>query len=209
MVNYRRSRTPGATYFFTVNLRDRSARHLVTHIDHLRNSFRDIQLKRPFKIDAIVILPDHLHMIMKLPDGDHDFPGRWKAIKSHFSRTLMKEEMALTRNKKGEINLWQRRYWEHQIRDESDLRNHMDYIHFNPVKHGHVKSVMDWPYSSFHRYVQSGLLERSWGSDELICSDCGFGERFAMSYLNCQILAMSVIAEIVSTSRVHHFMRWP
>ena len=164
MVQYRRSRTPGGTYFFTVNLHDRSIQHLITYIDDLRKAFQDVQQRRPFKTVAIVILPEHLHMVMELPSGDSDFPGRWKAIKSRFTRSLVKKELSLTKNIKGEYNLWQRRYWEHQIRDDPDLQRHVDYIHFNPVKHGHVERVADWPYSSFHRYVRDGLLRDNWGS---------------------------------------------
>ncbi len=110
---------------------------------------------------------------MKLPDNDANFPARWKAIKSSFSRALMKEGVDLSKNKKGEINLWQRRYWEHQIRDEMDLQAHVDYIHFNPVKHGYVQHVLNWPYSSFHRYVQSGLLNEEWGYE--VGGDVGVG----------------------------------
>ncbi len=113
---------------------------------------------------------------MKLPDNDANFPARWKAIKSSFSRALMKEGVGLSKNKKGEINLWQRRYWEHQIRDEMDLQAHVDYIHFNPVKHGYVQHVLDWPYSSFHRYVQSGLLNEEWGYEIGGDEDVGYGE---------------------------------
>ena len=175
MVQYRRSQTPGGTYFFTVNLRDRSSQNLITYIDDLRKAFHGVQQRRPFKTVAIVILPEHLHMVMELPSGDSDYPGRLRAIKSHFTRSLVKKGLPLTKNNKGEYNLWQRRYWEHVIRNELDLQRHVDYIHFNPVKHGHVNKAMDWPYSSFHRYVRNGLLGENWGSHVTADGD-GFGE---------------------------------
>src|SRR5210317_1734497 len=175
MVQYRRSRTPGATWFFTVNLQYRSSRHLITHIDDLRMAFDHARQQRPFKTVAIVILPDHLHMVMKLPSGDSDYPGRWRSIKSHFTRSLVKNGLPLIKNTRGEFNLWQRRYWEHEIRNELDLQRHVDYIHFNPVKHGHVSGVMDWPYSSFHRYVRKGILQENWGGG-VTSDDTGYGE---------------------------------
>lgn len=177
MVNYRRSRIQGGTYFFTVNLYDRSSNHLVTHINHLRRAFRTVQKQRPFEIVASVILPEHLHIIITLPDDDCNFPERWKAIKSQFTRALVQDNIVcLTKNKKGEYNLWQRRYWEHQIRDEVDLQHHVDYIHYNPVKHGHVRQVVDWPYSSFHRYVKSGVIESNWGGGDKLDGIGGYGE---------------------------------
>ncbi len=110
MVQYRRSQTPGGTCFFTVNLRDRSSPHLITHIDDLRKAFHSVQQRYPFKTVAIVILPNHLPMVMELPSGDSDYPGRWKVIKSQFTRSLAKKGLSLTKNIKGEYNLWQRRY---------------------------------------------------------------------------------------------------
>ena len=176
MVHYRRSQTPGATYFFTINLRDRSARYLVSHVHHLRKAFREVRHARPFEILAIVVLPDHLHTIIKLPENDNNYPGRWRAIKSHFTHALVKEGVALFKNEKGEYNLWQRRYWEHQIRNENDLQQHVDYIHFNPVKHGHVARVSDWPHSSFHHHVRSGLLAPDWGGDVAMDGNANYGE---------------------------------
>ena len=176
MVNYRRSQTPGGTFFFTVNLRDRSANHLITHIHQLRNCIRSVKQQRPFEIIALVVLPDHLHAVFRLPKNDHDFPGRWKLIKSRFSRALIKEGVVLKKNEKGEINLWQRRYWEHQIRNEADLQTHVDYIHFNPVKHGYVERATDWPHSSFHRFVRLGMLDKHWGCPRTGTAGGGFGE---------------------------------
>jgi putative transposase len=136
MVQYRRARIPGATYFFTVTLRDRRSQLLIEHVDALRLAFRIIRRRRPFVIQAIVILPDHLHTVWKLPESDDNFPGRWKAIKACFTRALLRRGLRLKRDPNGEYNLWQRRYWEHWIRDGSDLTRHIDYIHYNPVKHG-------------------------------------------------------------------------
>lgn len=162
MVNYRRNRVPGGTYFFTVTLRDRSSRLLVEHIDSLRAALRSVRRAQPFRVEAIVVLPEHLHTIWTLPDGDVDYPGRWRAIKSAFTHAVVRSGVAIPRNEKGEYALWQRRYWEHTITDEDDYRRHVDYIHFNPVKHGWVKQVCDWPNSSFHRYVEQGLLPPDW-----------------------------------------------
>jgi len=130
MVNYRRSQIPGGSYFFTVNLHDRRARHLVTHISHLRKVFHSVRKARPFDIIAIAVMPDRLHAILTLPEGDKDYPGRWRAIKSHFSRSLVKAGVDLSKNNKGEYKLCQRRFWEHLIRDEDDMRHHVDYIHY-------------------------------------------------------------------------------
>jgi putative transposase len=174
MVNYRRNFVPGGTYFFTVTIRDRHSRQLTRSIDVLRQAFRKTLDARPFSCDAIVILPDHLHTIWTLPPGDMDYPGRWKAIKSNFSRGLEKSGIPVEKRQDGSSLVWQRRYWEHTIRDNDDLNRHIDYIHINPVKHGWVKHVADWPYSSFHRYVRQGLLPLDWASNTL--SDTTWGE---------------------------------
>ena len=162
MVNYRRNYVPGGTYFFTVTLRDRSSRLLTAHIGLLREAFRVVRSKQPFRIEAVVVLPEHLHTIWTLPGGDDDYPGRWRAIKSAFTRAVVKSGVAVARNENGEYALWQRRYWEHTIADERDFRLHVDYIHFNPVKHGWAKQAADWPYSSFHRHVKLGILPPDW-----------------------------------------------
>ena len=174
MVNYRRNFVPGGTYFFTVALRNRHSRQLTRSIGLLREAFRKTLDAKPFQMDAIVILPDHLHAIWTLPPGDVDYPGRWKAIKSNFSRDLGKSGIPVEKRQDGSTLIWQRRYWEHTIRDDDDLHRHIDYIHINPVKHGWVRSVADWPYSSFHRYVKQGLLPLNWASD--VHSDATWGE---------------------------------
>ena len=149
-----------------MNLAERRSRLLTEHIGLLRAAFRDTRARHPFAIEAVVILPDHLHAIWTLPEGDADFTLRWRLIKSAFSSALPRgERISASRLAKGERGIWQRRYWEHAIRDEADFERHVDYIHFNPVKHGYVTRVADWPHSSFHRYVERGLLAEDWGGD--------------------------------------------
>jgi putative transposase len=165
MVRYRRNFVPAGTYFFTVILTDRRSNALVDHIGALRSAFRAARHARPFAIDAIVILPDHLHAILTLPSNDVDFPGHWRRIKGHFSSALIDAGLHLQRRPNGDLALWQRRFWEHTIRDETDFARHVDYVHFNPVKHGLAPRVRDWPHSSFHRYVREGLLPDDWAGD--------------------------------------------
>ena len=177
MTAYRRNFVPGATYFFTVALADRRLALLTDHIDALRAGFREIRLRHPFAIEAIVVLPDHLHAIWTLPEGDRDFSTRWSLIKADFSRALPRDEpVSHSRRRKRERGIWQRRYWEHTIRDDDDFARHFDYIHFNPVKHGYVENVADWPYSSFHHMVRSGFYPPDWaiGTSD---TDGDFGER--------------------------------
>jgi len=167
MPRYRRAHVPGGTFFFTVALLERRRRLLVTHADLLRHCFVRVQAAQPFRIDAIVAMPDHLHCIWTLPEGDKDFSSRWQAIKAHFSRDIPPDEwLSARRQAKGERGIWQRRFWEHAIRDERDFERHVDYIHYNPVKHGHVSRAADWPLSSFQRYVACGLYELDWGAAE-------------------------------------------
>jgi len=157
MTDYRRNFIAGGSFFFTVNLAERRLRLLTQHIDELRTAFRETRRHHPFAIDAMVVLPDHLHTIWTLPEGDADFATRWRLIKSAFSRSVATgERISDGRAAKGERGIWQRRYWEHTIGDENDFARHMDYIHINPVKHGLVARVSDWPYSSFHRMVKLG-----------------------------------------------------
>jgi putative transposase len=176
MVRYRRNFLPGGTYFFTVALADRKATTLIDHVSTLRTAFRITRQERPFAIDAIVVLPDHLHAIFSLPEGDSDFPGRWRRIKSFFTRNLSRADHTIQRGPNGEFDLWQRRFWEHTIRDETDFARHLDYIHFNPVKHGFVSRVRDWPHSSFHTFVRQGILPKDWGGDA-VADGPSFGER--------------------------------
>ena len=166
MICYRRNFISGASYFFTVNLADRKSSILVEHISELRAAFRYVRQRHPFALDAIVVLPDHLHAIWTLPDGDPDFPVRWRLIKSAFSRALPTgEKISPSRVTKGERGIWQRRYWEHTLRDEQDFERHVDYIHFNPVKHGLVQRAKDWPDSSFAKMVRDGAYPEDWAGD--------------------------------------------
>ena len=152
MSRYRRSLATGGTFFFTVNLADRKSRLLAEEIDRLRRAFELARTRYPFAMIAYCVLPDHLHTVWRLPLDDADFGLRWGVIKRAFSIGLpaaaARSASKLAKREKG---LWQRRFWEHQIRDDLDLQRHVDYVHFNPVKHGHVKRAADWPYSSFTR----------------------------------------------------------
>jgi putative transposase len=165
MVRYRRNFVPGGTYFFTVTLADRTSSALVDHVSALRAAFRIARHERPFIIEAIVILPEHLHVIWTLPSGDSDFPGRWRRIKARFTHRLVAAGVPVNRHRNGEYALWQRRFWEHTIRNEQDFERHVDYVHVNPVKHRLVSQAIDWPYSSFHAYVRRGVLPADWAGD--------------------------------------------
>jgi putative transposase len=171
MSYYRRANTPGASYFFTVVTYQR--RHFLCDSDvrsALREAIQATRIQQPFRIDAWVLLPDHLHAIWTLPPGDADFASRWGKIKRYVTlccgeRLHQTERMSASRHKHRESTLWQRRYWEHQIRNEQDMAHHLDYLHFNPVKHGLTVQVADWPYSSFHRYVKAGKYAPDWGDE--------------------------------------------
>jgi putative transposase len=176
MVRYRRNRLEGGTYFFTLVAEDRRSTALVDHIAALRAAFRATRKERPFAIDAIVVLPDHLHAMLTLPQGDADFTGRWRRIKGHFSTALLAKGTNIRRHANGELALWQRRYWEHTVRDENDFVRHIDYVHYNPVKHSLASRVRDWPHSSFHLFVRQGLLSEDWAGDMNERSS-GYGER--------------------------------
>jgi len=163
MSDYRRNRVPGGTYFFTVNLRDRSSDLLVAQIAALRDAVRRVYTESPFHIDAWVVLPEHMHCLWTLPEHDTDFSERWRMIKTFFSGSLPRtERRSPTMAERGERGVWQRRFWEHTIRDDRDYAAHMDYAHFNPVKHGLVQHLADWPYSSFKRCVAAGLYPPDW-----------------------------------------------
>ena len=168
MPNYRRANVAGGTYFFTVN----TLRRLPVLIegpvrDTLREAIRRTRETHPFDIDAWVLLPDHLHCIWTLPEGDADFSIRWAKIKRFVSKTCGTEfgvqDLSASRQARSESGLWQRRFWEHQIRDEMDFIRHVDYIHWNPVKHGHVTRATDGRYSTFHRFVRDGVYPPDWG----------------------------------------------
>ena len=149
--NYRRVRIAGGCFFFTVCLEDRRATTLTDNVDALQTAWRTAQAQKPFACPAWVILPDHIHCIWKLPPDDDDYASRWRMIKGHFTKTLVKRGLAKAGKRAGERGVWQRRFWEHAIRDERDLENHFAYIRGNPVRHGLVKSIEDWPHSSFYK----------------------------------------------------------
>ena len=175
-MDYRRAWHPGGTYFFTVNLLQRQGNDLLTrNIDLLRFIIKTVQRRHPFKIHGWVVLPEHLHCVIELPPGDADYATRWRLIKMEFSKALPRtERLSAVRARRGERGVWQRRYWEHLIRDERDYRAHMDYVHINPVKHCLVKTVAEWPYSTFHRLVAEGIYPENWGGGNE--GDLGYGD---------------------------------
>ncbi len=172
MPDYRRWYQPGGTYFFTVVasrrwaiFRDPKARRL------LGDAFRFVTQARPFRTSAIVLLPDHLHCVWSLPRADEDYSGRWKQVKDHFTEAWIESggrEMPVTRSQRGRGHrgIWQRRFWEHVVRDEKDLERCVDYLHFNPVKHGYASRPGDWEWSSFRRFVREGHYPPDWGRVE-------------------------------------------
>ncbi len=177
-MRYRRAGVPGASYFFTVNLADRSQTLLVDHADILLTVISEVQSRHPFRIDAMVLLPDHLHAIWTLPENDEDFSTRWMLIKAGFSRRLpVSEERNRSRMTKGERGIWQRRFWEHLLRDEKDYERHADYIHYNPVKHGYVARPVNWPHSSIHRFITEGIVSTDWAVETQDGDSSKYGER--------------------------------
>ncbi len=172
MADYRRWLVPGGTFFFTVVTRERVplfedevARRL------LGEKIRACQTLWPFEINAIVLLPEHLHAIWSLPPGDAAYPRRWGWIKKEFTKAWLscggrEQPMTASRRQRNDRGVWQPRYWEHTIQDEDDFDRHFDYIHYNPVKHGLVRCPKDWPHSSFHRWVGQGVYDRDWGCGE-------------------------------------------
>ena len=165
MVNYRRATVPGASYFFTVTLRDRRSSILVEQIAALREALQTHLRTRPFRIDAMAVLPNHIHALWTLPPDDHDYSGRWRAIKAGVTRATRKRGASLHADRRGEYGLWQRRFWEHLIRDHTDFARHVEYIHFNPVRHGLVERPADWPWTSLHRYIRQGIVAPDWATD--------------------------------------------
>ncbi len=171
-MQYKRSIAKGATFFFTVVTHER--RKILcdqSNVSLLREAFRSIKGRHPFIMDAFVLLPEHLHCIWTLPENDSNFPMRWRQIKSHFSRRCrdkFKGPQTTANLSRGEQAIWQHRYWEHQIRDDGDFIRHVEYIHYNPVKHGLTKAPKLWPHSSFHRYARQGMYHVDWGADNEI-----------------------------------------
>jgi len=156
MSTYRRPAHPGASIFFTVALQDRGSGLLCAEVSRLREAVAQTRAERPFAIEAWVVLPDHLHCVWTLPEGDADFPTRWRLIKARFSRGLPPGARRASHLARQERAIWQRRYWEHHIRDEADRIAHLRYCWDNPVKHGLVAAAEDWPFSSVHREIAAG-----------------------------------------------------
>jgi putative transposase len=169
-MQYRRTRIQGISYFFTV-VAYRRQNHFRSDlaVEILCEAMRTVQSGRPFDIEAQVILPDHLHTLWTLPEGDDDYPTRWRLIKESFTRWHVAEFgegiRSKSRKTKGEQAVWQRRYWEHAIRNDADFQHHFDYIHFNPVKHNLAAAPKDWPHSTFRDWVAHGRYDIGWGSD--------------------------------------------
>ena len=151
MSNYIRPRLPGACLFLTITLAQRGATTLVDRIETLRQSVSAVRQKRPFHIDAWVVLPDHMHCVWTLPEGDDRYAARVQSIKAQFSREMPEGFRRTSHILRREKGIWQRRFWEHHIRDAADYENHIAYCWHNPVKHGFVDRVEDWPYSSWRR----------------------------------------------------------
>ncbi len=175
MPNYCRCRVPGGTYFFTINLLDRRSNLLTRHVEALRNAVRRTRRERPFRIDGWVVLPDHMHCVVTLPEGDDDFSNRIKSIKIRFAMAVPAiERRTAVQVRRGERAVWQQRFWEHAICGDEDYARHMDYLHYNPVKHGYVGAVRDWPHSTFHRLTEVGVYSPDWGSNGV--EDLAVGE---------------------------------
>ena len=172
MPDYRRWYVPGGTYFFTAVIHLRRP-ILCTDVARtcLHEAIATVRSKWPTELVAIVLLPDHIHSVWTLPDGDARYPTRWRRIKEEFTRMYLKRggqeiPQSLSRLRQGERGVWQRRYWEHSVRDEQDLKRCVDYVHWNPKKHGYVSNVRDWPWSSFHRHVKLGEYTPDWGAED-------------------------------------------
>jgi len=179
-MQYRRAKTPGATFFFTVaTFRRRKILCEPDNVNLLRTAFKLMKTRHPFTIDAFVLLPEHLHCIWTLPPGDNKYSMRWNGIKGHLTRhcaDAYKTPRSASQQRKRAQTIWQPRFWEHQIRNERDYEKHCDYIHWNPVKHGLVARVRDWPHSSFHRFVRLGIYSPDWAGVAAGFADEDFGE---------------------------------
>ncbi len=174
---YRRNYVHGGMYFFTVVTEKRQA-ILDTDLAQkcLREAFLHCKQELPFKMNAIVMLPDHIHAIWTLPKDDFDYSKRWGIIKKHFTQSWLRQGGAETRISKSKQRyhrrgVWQRRFWEHTLQDQEDYNHHFYYLHYNPIKHGIVKHLLDYPYSSFHRYVKQGVYNEDWGAQYTVYFD--------------------------------------
>ena len=179
IMKYRRAKIEGGTYFFTV-VTDRRREFLCfpENILLLRQAVREVMAEYPFDINACVILPNHIHCVWTLPEGDRDFSNRWRLVKNYFTQKCDRQyhgQISASKQQKQEKAIWQRRFWEHCIVDETDFINHVEYIHYNPVKHGLVKAPKDWQYSSFLKYVRQGIYDINWGAETDIVFDENVG----------------------------------
>ena len=163
-MRYRRSIVPGGCYFFTVKLEARGSRLLVDHAYVLKKAVREVRASHPFDVNAWVTMPDHLHAVLTLPQGDDRIALRWSMVKAGFAKRMdVGEAVSRGGHAHGERAIWQRRFREHLIRDDVDLQRHIDYVHYNPVRHGYVSRAADWPFSSMHRFVRLGTMSIDWG----------------------------------------------
>jgi len=182
MSNYRRACITGSTVFFTANSHQRRPIFVEPSFRFaLRSAFQQTRFEFPFKINALVLLPDHLHCTWTLPNEDNNIPIRWSMIKRLVTKQIgaqyiLNNSLSPSRKKRNESTIWQRRYWEHHILSEADYTSHLNYCYRNPVKHGLVNSVKDWKYSTFHRDVKYGLYPKDWCSNEQLVGKSNFGE---------------------------------
>lgn len=179
MTNWRRAQVPGGTFFFTLVTEDRAP---ILTTPRARSLLREVTLECrrqwPFEIEAVVLMPDHLHAVWRLPEGDSDYSKRWGWLKKEFTKRWLAgggTERPVSSSRRGNRRhgVWQRRFWEHVIRDERDLGRHLDYVHYNPVKHGLVERAIDWPWTSFHRFVHEGRYPPDWGCGVVDFDDLG------------------------------------
>ena len=169
MRNYIRDKTKGGCYFLTFNLIDRKSQLLLTHMDQFRIAYAKTVQRHRFHLDAIVVLPDHVHMMITLLEDSYNYAIVVASLKSQFSKQLHNTEIiSLSRQAKRERGIWQRRFWEHRIRDDTDYRQHMDYIHYNPVKHGYVVNPQDWQYSTLHKLTEKGVYPSDWAKGDKV-----------------------------------------
>lgn len=171
MRTYIRDKTKGGCYFLTLCLENRPSSLLTDNVELFRNAYKVTKQNHSFTLDAMVLMPDHIHLMITLPKDSDNFSVIIASLKSHFSRqiNLLNPDLGISssRQKKRESGIWQRRFWEHKIRDEIDFLHHVEYIHYNPVKHGYTGSPKDWQFSTFHRFVEQGIYDKDWGSETL------------------------------------------
>ncbi len=168
MRTYIRDKSKGGCYFFTINLYDRKSQLLIKYIDQFRQAYKKTKQRQPFQLDAMVLLPDHIHMMITLPNDTDNYSSIIASLKGNFSRQIPQqanEYISISRQNKRERGIWQRRFWEHKIRNDLDYQRHIDYIHYNPVKHGYVSIPSQWQYSTIHDYIRNGVYPFDWGSD--------------------------------------------